>query len=74
MIARWLADFTIEEGKLDGNGPRRQELKALAVVGACNELLSDWVLRDDRGSIDDLVDLMVDVVVDMLPAPPLPER
>jgi AcrR family transcriptional regulator len=69
MIAEWLADFTVEEGKAVGRTEERQILQALAVVGACNELISDWVLREDRGSIEDLTELLVEVVQDMLPAP-----
>jgi AcrR family transcriptional regulator len=69
-IARWLADFTIEEAMVQGRDHRRQELQALAVVGACNELLSDWVLSEERSSIEELVELLVDVVLDMLPTPP----
>lgn len=72
IIAHWLADFTVEEGKATSREPERQTLQALAVVGACNELISDWVLRADRSSVEDLVELLVEVVLDMLPDPPRP--
>jgi AcrR family transcriptional regulator len=67
MIAHWLAEFTAVEGHAVGFTPERLELQALAVVGACNELISDWVLREDRSTTDELADVLVEIILGMLP-------
>src|SRR5262245_66014054 len=41
MIASWLADSTVEDPRASTSA-EHQSLRALAVVGACNELISDW--------------------------------
>jgi AcrR family transcriptional regulator len=47
---------------------RRQEVFSLALVGAINEVMSDWVLRDDKPPIEDLIDSIVEVIVMMYSA------
>jgi AcrR family transcriptional regulator len=52
------ADFTSE-----GFGSREEDIFAIALVGAINEILSDWVLRADKPPLDDLIDPIVDLIV-----------
>jgi AcrR family transcriptional regulator len=66
-IAGWLAEITLSGRPVDDHERERRTLQALAVVGACNELITDWVLRADRGTVADLADLLTDVVLDMIP-------
>jgi AcrR family transcriptional regulator len=47
---------------------RRQEVFSLALVGSINEVMSDWVLRDDKQPIEDLIDSIVEVIVMMYTA------
>jgi AcrR family transcriptional regulator len=53
----------------DEAGPHRpadahdRELFSLALVGAINEVLSDWVLRDDKAPLDQLTRSIVDIIV-----------
>ena len=54
-----LINADVEAGRFS---ERREEVFALAMVGAINEVFSDYVLRPDKPSIDELVDSVVGII------------
>jgi len=63
---RLFADFVIGLG----DGPRSDfwdrsggEIYGLAVVGAFSEVVGDWVLRDDKAPLDELIDDLTEFVL-----------
>lgn len=63
--AAWLRDYLRDELGAKGFDDERRHALALALVGGATELIGDWVLRppDDRSSIDELIDLIVDLTM-----------
>ncbi len=63
---RLFADFVIGLG----DGPRSEfwdraggEIYGLSVVGAFSEVVGDWVLRDDKPPLDELIDNLTEFVL-----------
>ena len=52
-------------GPDDPRDAYNREVFSLALVGAVNEVLSDWVLRDDKVSLDELTRSIVEIIVRM---------
>lgn len=52
------AEVLAAEGRL--SGPRNYELLGVAMAGAVNELMSDWIIRRDRLPIDRLAEEIVE--------------
>jgi AcrR family transcriptional regulator len=49
----------------DGFANRHQEVVGLAMVGAVNEVLSDWVLRADKPALGQVIDEITELIVVM---------
>jgi AcrR family transcriptional regulator len=52
-----------DAGALHDSGAYGREVFSLALVGAVNEVLSDWVLRDDKVPLDELTRSIVEIIV-----------
>lgn len=67
LYADWIKDYLAEELAGRGIDERRQSSLALAVVGATNELIGNWVLHpEDRTTVDELIDDIVDLTMVIL--------
>jgi AcrR family transcriptional regulator len=68
VFPAWLQAYM--QGHLDALGvsPRRQRSLAIGLFGAAHELITDWALQppDDRPSVDDLIDDIVELGVVVL--------
>ncbi|HLM49385.1 MAG TPA: TetR/AcrR family transcriptional regulator [Solirubrobacteraceae bacterium] len=62
------AQELIAAGELPDRGDL--SLTAMALIGAANELLQDWLASDDRPPVEALVDTLVDVYAATLTGPP----
>jgi AcrR family transcriptional regulator len=71
LYAEWIQTFLHDELEAKGISEARQHALALALVGAVNELIGDWVLRppDQRTTVDELVETTVELVMIMLQRP-----
>jgi AcrR family transcriptional regulator len=69
--AAWIQSFLHDELEAKGMGDDRQHALALALVGAVNELIGDWVLKspEQRSSVDELVETTVELVTLFLQRP-----
>lgn len=62
LIARFLSSrATFYQGVAADN--TRSEVIALGIVGAVSEVLTDWVLRDDKPPLDQVIHDLTEVVV-----------
>jgi len=65
FFAGWMRNNQAE----DETEARRTDVRALALVGALSELMSDWVMRESTAPITDLIDSMVDITMLFVPRP-----
>jgi AcrR family transcriptional regulator len=68
LYAGWLRDFVHVELDAKGvDGPHQQAF-TLALVGAANELICDWVLQPDdgRSAVEELIDCIADLAMVLL--------
>jgi AcrR family transcriptional regulator len=56
LFAQYFAALVRADFSSEGFGTRDEDIFAVALVGAINEILSDWVLRTDKPPLDDLID------------------
>ena len=68
LYARWISDYVRDEMDAKGVDRRHRDAFALALVGAVNELIVDWILSpaDERSGVDDLVEVVTDLASVML--------
>ena len=62
LFAQYFAALVRADFNSEGFGGREEDIFAVALVGAINEILSDWVLRADKPPLDDLIDPIVDII------------
>jgi len=62
LFAQYFAALVRADFSSEGFGTREEDIFAVALVGAINEILSDWVLRADKPPLDDLIDPIVDII------------
>jgi AcrR family transcriptional regulator len=62
LFAQYFAALVRADFDDDGFGSRDEDIYAIALVGAINEILSDWVLRADKPPLDELIDPIVDII------------
>lgn len=70
--ARWIREYLSGELATKGIDEPRQHALALALVGAANELIGDWVLLppEQRSTIDELIDVIVELATIILQRKP----
>jgi AcrR family transcriptional regulator len=62
LFAQYFAALVRSDFNSEGFGSREEDIFAVALVGAINEILSDWVLRTDKPPLDDLIDPIVELI------------
>jgi AcrR family transcriptional regulator len=62
MFAQYFAALVRADFESTDFGRREEDIYAISLVGAINEVLSDWVLRSDKPPLDDLIDPIVDII------------
>ncbi len=65
--ARRMAATMADDFRAAGTGEQEAEACCLALVGAANELASDWVALEPRLPADEFVDLLLDTLRRLLP-------
>ncbi len=65
LFAQYFAALVRADFNSERFGHREEDIYAIALVGAVNEILSDWVLRTEKPPLDDLMDPIVDVILMM---------
>ena len=68
LYADWICTYVRDELESKGLDERRQQAFSLALVGAVNELIVDWILQppDQRCSVDELVDVIAELAMVVL--------
>lgn len=62
LFAQYFAALVRADFNAEGFGSREEDIFATGLVGAINEILSDWVLRTDKPPLDDLIDPIVEII------------
>jgi AcrR family transcriptional regulator len=62
LFAWYFASLVRPDVTLDTFGSNEEDVFAVALVGAINEIMSDWVLRTDKPPLDDLIDPIVEII------------
>lgn len=65
LFAQYFAALIRADFNSERFGHRDEDVYAIALVGAVNEILSDWVLRTEKPPLDDLMDPIVDIIMMM---------
>lgn len=69
LYAHWLVEYVADDLAALGIDQRHREALGLALVGATNELILNWVVSDERPPVEELIDLIVDLAMILLHRP-----
>lgn len=68
LYADWISTYVRDELESKGLDEARQHAFSLALVGAVNELIVDWILQPaaQRSTVDELIDVIVELAMVVL--------